>query len=247
MTLGALIVLAVLVVAGIYVPRSSWTHAKSPDATLPHPDVRRGNPNSANRVSKAAAASTKRSRPRLRFRGRMKRTRFDASRQPHRRPPSVDNSNAMQPQMPAAATAKANPPHHAKKSAAKNEWPATEPGLRRVARPRLRRAPTPSAQLDEMEKTVDQLSNRAAAVNSGLDRLQQQQAASGYGLRGDMVERQASLKSNLYKAEEALQHRDLARAKKYADLAEPMPESLETLLWDTRKRTSGSRRTPTLK
>src|SRR5438477_11403936 len=33
MTLGALIVLAVLVVAGIYVPRSSWTHAKSPDAS----------------------------------------------------------------------------------------------------------------------------------------------------------------------------------------------------------------------
>jgi len=35
MTLGALIVLAVLVVAGIYVPRSSWTHAKSPDANAP--------------------------------------------------------------------------------------------------------------------------------------------------------------------------------------------------------------------
>ena len=76
-----------------------------------------------------------------------------------------------------------------------------------------------SAQMDELEKTVDQLSNRAAAVNSSLDRLQQQQAASGYGLRGDMVARQASLKSNLAKAEEALQNRDLARAKKYADLA----------------------------
>jgi len=35
-----------------------------------------------------------------------------------------------------------------------------------------------------------------------------------------MVERQASLKSNLFKAEQALQHRDMARAKKYADLAE---------------------------
>src|SRR6266852_5250329 len=32
MTLGALIVLAGLVVAGIYVPRSNWTHAKSSDA-----------------------------------------------------------------------------------------------------------------------------------------------------------------------------------------------------------------------
>jgi predicted nucleic acid-binding Zn-ribbon protein len=87
-----------------------------------------------------------------------------------------------------------------------------------------------SAQMDELEKTIDQLSNRATAVNSGLDRLQQQQAAGGYGLRGDIVERQASLKSNLYKAEEALQHRDAARAKKYADLAEADAGVLERFL-----------------
>jgi hypothetical protein len=87
-----------------------------------------------------------------------------------------------------------------------------------------------SAPLDELEKTLDQLSNRAAAVNSGLDRLQQEQAASGYGLRADMVERQASLKSNLYKAEDALQHRDVARAKKYADLAEADAGILERFL-----------------
>ena len=84
--------------------------------------------------------------------------------------------------------------------------------------------------MDELENDVDQLSNRAAAVNSGLDRLQQQQAASGYGLRGDMVERQASMKSNLFKAEEAMQHRDAARAKKYADMAGKDPEVLERFL-----------------
>ena len=87
-----------------------------------------------------------------------------------------------------------------------------------------------SAQLDELEKSVDQLSNRAAAVNSSLDRLQQQQAASGYGLRGDMVERQASMKSNLFKAEEALQHRDAARTKKYVDLAGADADVLERFL-----------------
>ncbi len=87
-----------------------------------------------------------------------------------------------------------------------------------------------AAQMDELEKTVDQLSNRAAAVNSSLDRLQQQQAASGYGLRGDMVARQASLKSNLAKAEEALQNRDMARAKKYADLASNDADALEKFL-----------------
>ena len=49
---------------------------------------------------------------------------------------------------------------------------------------------------------------------AALDRLQQQQAASGYGLRGDMVERQASMKSNLFKAEEAMQHRDVSPRRK---------------------------------
>ena len=87
-----------------------------------------------------------------------------------------------------------------------------------------------AADFDELEKDVDQLSNRAAAVNSGLDRLQQEQAASGYGLRGDMVERQASMKSNLYKAEEAMQHHDAARAKKYADMAGKDLEVLERFL-----------------
>ena len=87
-----------------------------------------------------------------------------------------------------------------------------------------------SASSGAAEMDVDQLSNRAAAVNSGLDHLQQQQAASGYGLRADMVERQASMKSNLYKAEEAMQHHDVARAKKYADMAGKDLEVLERFL-----------------
>jgi hypothetical protein len=87
-----------------------------------------------------------------------------------------------------------------------------------------------SASLDELENEVDQLSNRAAAVNSGLDRLQQQQSAAGYGLRGDMVARQASMKGNLFKAEEAMQHRDAARTKKFVDLTGRDLEVLERFL-----------------
>jgi hypothetical protein len=125
---------------------------------------------------------------------------------------------------------KSNVAHHARKLAPQNsmagEAAASLQGGEGTASADARN----SAQLDELEKTVDQLSNRAAALNSGLDRLQQQQAASGYGLRADMVERQASLKSNLYKAEEALQHGDVARAKKYADLAEGDAGVLERFL-----------------
>ena len=84
--------------------------------------------------------------------------------------------------------------------------------------------------LNELETEVDQLSNRAAAVNSGLDHLQQQQSAAGFGLRGDMVAKQASMKGNLSKAEDAIQQRDAVRAKKYVDLTGRDVEALERFL-----------------
>jgi hypothetical protein len=81
-----------------------------------------------------------------------------------------------------------------------------------------------------VEHDVDQLSNRAAAVSSGLNRLQQQQGAAGYGLRGDMVERGASMNNNLARAEDAVRHRDLVRAKRFARMAENDIEVLERFL-----------------
>jgi len=259
MTLGALIVLAVLVVAGIYVPRSSWTHAKSPDAdtTAAAPSSsmaatsasqspadqsssNQGSPNqspanqSPDLASPGGAASAPPSVPTA-------GTMNSSSSAPPAAAASIDSSNAMQPQQvppAAAAMAKSNSaPHpHAngKRLTAQNnpmagEAAASDQGGAGLASSAAAGADN-SAPLDELEKTLDQLSNRAAAVNSGLDRLQQEQAASGYGLRADMVERQASLKSNLYKAEDALQHRDVARAKKYADLAEADAGILERFL-----------------
>jgi len=91
-------------------------------------------------------------------------------------------------------------------------------------------AANPPADPDELEHEVDQLSNRAAAVNASLDRLQQQQNAAGYGLRGDIVAKQASMKNNLAKAQSALQSGDAQKAKKYMDLAQSDVESLEHFL-----------------
>jgi serine/threonine protein kinase len=86
------------------------------------------------------------------------------------------------------------------------------------------------AELDAVEHELDQLTGRAAAVNSGLDNLQRQQAASGFGLRGDMVSRQASMRSNLAKAQNAIQHNDAVRAKKFADMTANDVEALEKFL-----------------
>lgn len=259
MTLGALIVLAVLVLAGIYVPRSNWIHAKSPDAgaasdsSTSNNTANQGSSNQSpsdqnssgqsqsdqNQSSQSSdKASSNGTQPNS---GDSKAGANSNSAQTSTAPASEDSSNAMEPHEmpPAAAAMKPTPPaadstsgklnHHAKKALAQNngmpgETPASTGSADGAS------SGGNSAQLDEMEKTVDQLSNRAAAVNSSLDRLQQQQSAAGYGLRGDMAARQASLKTNLAKAEDALQNRDVARAKKYADMAGADADVLEKFL-----------------
>ena len=84
--------------------------------------------------------------------------------------------------------------------------------------------------LAELEHQLDQLSSRAAAVNASLDRLQQQQAASGYGLRGDIVAKQATMQTNLSHAERAVARGDAAKGRKYTDLAAADVEALEHFL-----------------
>jgi hypothetical protein len=229
MTLGALTVLAVLVVAGIYVPRISKTNAKAPDAsgvtstdTASQGAVQPNQP-PAPEASPASTTSPNSTTPGA----------------PVATTASVDNSSPMQPaQAPAATPAPsemtpAKPSHpRARKLTAQNNGMASDSavppqGDGGMAAPN---AANDSASLDELENEVDQLSNRAAAVNSGLDRLQQQQSAAGYGLRGDMVARQASMKGNLFKAEEAMQHRDAARTKKFVDLTGRDLEVLERFL-----------------
>ena len=108
---------------------------------------------------------------------------------------------------------------------------ARRPRYHRLMQPR-RRQPLPAIQPNwtSWNERLTSLSNRAEAVNSSLDHLQQQQNSAGLGLRGDIVARQASMKTNLSRAEEAIQHGDLARAKKYLDLAGSNVEALERFL-----------------
>jgi serine/threonine protein kinase len=240
MTLGALIVLAVLVAAGIYVPRISNTHAKGPDASAPP---------AADTSSQSMAQPSHPAAPDAPAAGAANATAADlgstnsgsaSPAQPTAATASVDNSTSMQQSPAPSATrpmqgnlAPAKPVHpRAKKLMAQDnsmsgEAAAPPQGDNGMAEPG---AANGAPDLDELEQQVDQISNRAAAVNSGLDHLQQQQAASGYGLRSDMVERQASMKANLFKAEEAMQHRDATRAKKYADMAGKDLEVLERFL-----------------
>jgi serine/threonine protein kinase len=241
MTLGALVVLAVLAAAGIYMPRHSKTAANSaapaaapsemaaastPQApATPQPATL---PGSSQQLAAAAPAEGSMQAPPAAAPAAPSAPAAAPAEQssPAAVPASdkaslpVENSTMMKSAMPAHA-------HHATKAAAAAQ-PEAAPPPEASANPQP--AGNNAADLDVLEREVDQLSNRAAAVNSSLDRLQQQQASSGYGLRGDMAARQASMKNNLLKAQDAAERGDVARAKRYMDQAQSDVEALEHFL-----------------
>ena len=86
------------------------------------------------------------------------------------------------------------------------------------------------AELEALEDRLLKLSTRANATKGGVDRLRQQQARLGVGLRGDMataLDRQEYL---LGQAEAAFNAGDATRAKRQLDLAEREVEKLERFL-----------------
>jgi serine/threonine-protein kinase len=87
-----------------------------------------------------------------------------------------------------------------------------------------------AVRLDQLEEEIDQLGARAVVVNTSLDRLQQQQARQGLGLRGDIAARQETMNGNLAKAREAIVKKDAGRALKYRIAAETDVEALERFL-----------------
>jgi len=221
MALGALIVLAVLVVGGIYLPRHSKTEARQgetekgeaqptlpaatappavvPNATVPNAAKPDAVPTTMQPTTAPVAAVSKPQTPHA------------TQPAPLATAPAVGISNAAE-NAPIAGQAIVREPNQVN--------PEPTPGVQ----------PAAPINRDDLERQVDQLSNRAAAVNGSLDRLQQQQSAAGYGLRGDMAARQASMNTNLSKAESAMERGDLATAKKRVDMAESDAEALEHFL-----------------
>ena len=87
-----------------------------------------------------------------------------------------------------------------------------------------------AAELAEAERQSDQLSGRAAAVSQSLDNLRRAQSAQGFGLRGDIAAAEELMKTNLSRAQSALQEKDGAKAKTYLDSAESQVEKIERFL-----------------
>jgi hypothetical protein len=87
-----------------------------------------------------------------------------------------------------------------------------------------------AAELAEAEQQADQLNSRSAAVSSSLETLQRQQSAQGYGLRGDIVAAQELMKTDLSRAQAALEEKDGAKAKQFLDAADVQASKIERFL-----------------
>jgi serine/threonine protein kinase len=222
MALGALIVLAGLVAGGVYLPRHSKTEARQNDAQQSAPPASRTNAAMPNTVPNSVqpqtvpAATVPNSR-----------TLELAQPAPPATAPAGGISNAAQssPVLPPPVASRRRKVDSL--AIAAGQQPAPPQSANDGAAPNLAETTTDR---DEVERQIDQVSNRAAAVNGSLDRLQQQQSAAGYGLRGDMAAKQASMNTNLSRAESAMQRGDTATAKKHAAMAEGDAEVLEHFL-----------------
>ncbi len=170
-TIGAVFVLAVLVMAGIYVPKYAKTHALGGNTAATAPAA----PATAVATPAPAAPAVA-------------------------APPAAPAPAAATPAKPQAASAAAPPP-----------------------------GPDPK-QLQALRDQIDQLTSRAAAVNAGLDSLEKQQEAQGYGLRGDMVASQQRMQTDIARAESALQAKDVDSAQQYLGMGETEAEKLEKFL-----------------
>jgi serine/threonine protein kinase len=87
-----------------------------------------------------------------------------------------------------------------------------------------------AAAIEENEHRYDDIDSRSAAVSQSLDNIQRQQAAAGYGLRGDIVAAQQHMKTDISKAQAAMQKHDTQGAKKYLDMAEAELSTIEKFL-----------------
>jgi serine/threonine protein kinase len=233
--LGALIVVAVLFAAGLYLPsriktlagagksappsQQASSSAASPSSTTPPASTAATTPPSATPSSTVPAVPT----------GSEAATAAASAQAVQSGQSSPDAANAPSttstdtvPSTSAAPNSGGTPPQPAKKPSPAKSKKDTQAEAQAKA--------DEAAAVEENEHRYDDIDSRSAAVSQSLDNIQRQQAAAGYGLRGDIVSAQQHMKTDLGKAQAAMQKQDTKNAKKYLDMAEAELTTIEKFL-----------------
>jgi hypothetical protein len=235
--LGAFIVVVVLFAAGLYLPSRIKTMAGAGKAAVPAKQPQPDNPSGTGLAippdtTTLPPAATLPTDPNAPTTGGATPPApgTPGGQSPQSGQPAPDISNAAAipandatPSAP--ATPSGSPAQPAKKLA-----PAKTKKDAQVSQADAQAKADEAAAVEENEHRYDDIDSRSAAVSQSLDNIQRQQAAAGYGLRGDIVAAQQHMKIDLGKAQAAMQKQDTKGAKKYLDMAEAELSTIEKFL-----------------
>jgi serine/threonine protein kinase len=224
--LGAIVMLAVLVVAGTQAPKFLHKSAQPETATAPASapaqapqQVAEVTPPPAQQASQQASQPLQ-SSPATEARPNQSHDQQRAaavSRPPagqqSTRPAGIQQDTQAQAQQSSPAVQQSSPPPAAPVSQAAAPAPAPD-----------------AAALNEMREQLPQIGIRAGAVHTSLTRLESAQVRQGLGLRSDIVATAQRMDYQLTMAEDALKRGDAAAAKKAMDAAEKAVSKLEGFL-----------------
>jgi eukaryotic-like serine/threonine-protein kinase len=249
MGLGALIVVAVLVAAGLYVPRRSKASAGGSTGS-----VAKTTPANSPSNSISTPASDSIHNPQMHSGSPSEVAGRGATTRPVASPPgpgnpespvpdaSVPDSNPSRPDISSPKTHRAQSrPKGSVVPAGQRDTFSVSPDRGRVpamghhsnlggSGDGTHAQSVDPKELEDLERQIDQLASRAGAVHDSLDGLRRQQASQGLSLRGDIASAQQRMDTYLSKAQAAMQKEDATASKKYMALAEPEIEKLEKFL-----------------
>jgi eukaryotic-like serine/threonine-protein kinase len=216
-TLGAVIVLVVLVAAGFTVPRYLKARASNGQSALPSQTRQQQMSNQSPAASAPAMAQPD-----------------SPSNPPSNTIPNSpgENLGATSPADP-AASAKAAAAAKRKQSQDAAATAANQAAADAQAQADAQAKAVADAQaaaLAEAEHELDQLNGRAASVKASLATLKNSMSQQGLGLRGDMVAAEARLDTDMQKAQQALDAQNPDRAKTYIKQADAEVEKLEKFM-----------------
>ncbi len=238
--LGAFIVVAVLFAAGLYLPSRIKTMAGAGKPAAPAKESQPASSSSAGGLSippdtttlpPAASIPTDPNAPTTGGAAPSSPGAPGAqSAQPGQPAPDISNAAAVPANDASPSTSTPASPNANTAQPAKKLAPAKTKKDAQVSQADAQAKADEAAAVEENEHRYDDIDSRSAAVSQSLDNIQRQQAAAGYGLRGDIVSAQQRMKTDISKAQSAMQKHDTQGAKKYLDMAEAELSTIEKFL-----------------
>jgi hypothetical protein len=230
-TAGSLVTIAVLAMAALQIPK--WRGAGAASAPAPPPAATEAippvqpQPEAATAASPApptAAVETPKAAPQTQTQAQTQAPPQAAPATPAVRPPvqravPAPAQQAQQAQTP-GAPAPASPPQAQQAAQQPQAPPAPAP----------RPDPAHEKALADARQRLMLMAARVSAVKTSMANLQRKQAASGLGMRGDMLSAHQRMEFHLDEAERFLKSGDAAAAKRGLDAAERELEKLEAWL-----------------